>query len=282
MTTTGMAAQMLDRIRAHYLTPPRNVNPAHMTEQDALTGAVMLTEVPAPRSGRRADAIVVGLTRARAGIDGIEIKVSRADWLRELEQPIKADGWFPHTHRWWVAAPSQSLVKPEELPPGWGLMVPSARSQKRMTTVIKPVDREPEITWPVLCEIAKKMDRRRASEVAAEAGRLSKVAEQNAMAAAESSYTRRRGDEEAIGKALLDITGLEPWRLRYLDEHLADDLRSVVRAVFVAAVAADGAETDLQVLTDIVRRQLDRHRNATDQYTAALDAITNAAAGGRA
>lgn len=110
--TDGMARQMLDRIRAHYLAQPQVPQPARMTEEDTLAGAVMLTEVPAPTSGRRADAIVIGLTRARGGIEGIKTNVSRSDCLREFKQPIKADGWFPHTHRWWIAVPSSTLVSP--------------------------------------------------------------------------------------------------------------------------------------------------------------------------
>lgn len=71
------------------------------------------------------DALVMGLWPSR-GLEmwGIEIKVSRSDWLRELKAPEKCDEFFRYCHRWFVVAPA-NVVKPEELPPTWGLMVPT-------------------------------------------------------------------------------------------------------------------------------------------------------------
>lgn len=71
------------------------------------------------------DAMVMGLWPSR-GLElwGIEIKVSRGDWLRELKRPEKCEEFFRYCHRWFVVAPS-GMVKREELPPTWGLMIPS-------------------------------------------------------------------------------------------------------------------------------------------------------------
>lgn len=58
-------------------------------------------------------------------LSGIEVKVTRSDWLRELKSPRKAEAFAQHCHQWWVAAGSADVVQLEELPPGWGLLVPT-------------------------------------------------------------------------------------------------------------------------------------------------------------
>lgn len=56
-------------------------------------------------------------------IHGVEVKVSRSDWLRELKDPQKsAETMQWATHRW-LAVPLATIARPEELPEGWGLLV---------------------------------------------------------------------------------------------------------------------------------------------------------------
>jgi hypothetical protein len=55
-------------------------------------------------------------------LHGHEVKVSRADWLCELRKPEK---WLPFSEivdYWWVVAPPD-IVKLDELPTNWGLMI---------------------------------------------------------------------------------------------------------------------------------------------------------------
>lgn len=56
-------------------------------------------------------------------IHGHEVKVSRSDWLAELRDPEKSAAFRRWCDRWWLVVPDASIVKPGELPPGWGLMV---------------------------------------------------------------------------------------------------------------------------------------------------------------
>lgn len=71
---------------------------------------------------RHADAIAMQLWPSRGlTIDGIEIKVDRRDWLRELEKPSKADVIYRFCDRWYIAAPTGVVVK-TELPETWGLL----------------------------------------------------------------------------------------------------------------------------------------------------------------
>lgn len=61
-----------------------------------------------------------------------EVKVSRSDWLRELQKPHKRElAWEVSNEAWFVTAPG--VVKNGEVPEGWGHMVCSqALTMKRM------------------------------------------------------------------------------------------------------------------------------------------------------
>lgn len=74
---------------------------------------------------------------------GHEIKVSAADWRRELEQPEKAEDFARFCRRWWIVMPSKLAreCKPE-VPPAWGLM--SVSDKGRVTEVVKAPARDPE------------------------------------------------------------------------------------------------------------------------------------------
>lgn len=58
-------------------------------------------------------------------LHGHEVKVSRSDWLTELRDPTKAEAFKRYMHHWWLVVSDASIVKPGELPEGWGLMVKS-------------------------------------------------------------------------------------------------------------------------------------------------------------
>ena len=73
------------------------------------------------RRVRSADALAVSLWPSRGiWFAGIEVKVFRNDWLRELKQPDKSTEIQQFCDYWWIAAPS-GIVKIEEVPETWGL-----------------------------------------------------------------------------------------------------------------------------------------------------------------
>jgi len=73
---------------------------------------------------RTADAIAISLYRSRGkAIYGFEMKVSRADWLKELRQPEKAESIMRYCNYWALVVPDKSIVKEGELPPSWGMYV---------------------------------------------------------------------------------------------------------------------------------------------------------------
>lgn len=74
------------------------------------------------RVQRYADAIVCSCWPSRGlWIAGVEIKVSRSDWLSELRQPGKSAEIQQWCDYWWIVAPA-GLVRDGELPVAWGLL----------------------------------------------------------------------------------------------------------------------------------------------------------------
>jgi hypothetical protein len=74
---------------------------------------------------RTADAIILCLWGSdRYELMGVEIKVSRSDFLQEIKDIKKADALLRYCDRWYLAAGDSDIVKEGELPAGWGLLVP--------------------------------------------------------------------------------------------------------------------------------------------------------------
>lgn len=81
--------------------------------------------------GRETDGWAMNMWPSRGlKTHGFEVKVSRSDWLAELKDPSKADESFQFCDFWWVAAGASGVVRKEELPAGWGLMVPHRDSMR--------------------------------------------------------------------------------------------------------------------------------------------------------
>ena len=84
---------------------------------------------------RTLDALVLDryLTRGHREVAGYEVKCNRADVLRELRNPAKAEAWSRYCHRFWLVAAEPGLVTVDELPATWGLMV--VEDTTRLTVV---------------------------------------------------------------------------------------------------------------------------------------------------
>ena len=85
--------------------------------------------------GRHCDALVMSLWPSRGlDITGIEVKVRRSDWLKELGEPAKAEAIAKYCDYWFLAVGDENIVQPGELPPTWGLLVPTADGKMRCKT----------------------------------------------------------------------------------------------------------------------------------------------------
>ena len=74
---------------------------------------------------------------------GHEVKVSMADWKKELAEPEKAERFARYCRRWYVAVPSSLAVKiKDEVPPAWGLL--SLSDKGRLTETVKAPARKPD------------------------------------------------------------------------------------------------------------------------------------------
>ncbi len=80
---------------------------------------------------RTADAMAMSLWPSRGlELHGFEVKSYRSDWLRELKAPAKADELASRCHRWWVVASGVDVVRLEEVPRTWGLLIADAKGLK--------------------------------------------------------------------------------------------------------------------------------------------------------
>lgn len=80
---------------------------------------------PGRQGTRIVDGMAIGTQAATAfEIIGFEVKLNRADWLREKRDWTKAHAVGRYCDRWYLVIPKdEALVKPDELHPTWGLLV---------------------------------------------------------------------------------------------------------------------------------------------------------------
>lgn len=154
---TGLTTALFEGLKAHYRTPGDQAK-----DQD---GQILLPEVMAPNSNRMCDLLRVGMWRSRGlGIDVHEIKASRSDWLRELDDPAKAEAWWPYCSNFWVVAP-MGVVRQGELPEGWGLLNPPAGGKRRFRKAVAAASKQPKLSLSLLVEIVKRADNIRVREI---------------------------------------------------------------------------------------------------------------------
>lgn len=88
-------------------------------------------------TSRYADAVAMNLWPSRGlAIHGFEVKVSRSDWKKELNQPEKSAPIQKFCDFWHIVAP-EGLVDEADLPPAWGLLEVTPK-QKLVTRVKAP------------------------------------------------------------------------------------------------------------------------------------------------
>jgi len=86
---------------------------------------------------RSADAVAFGLYESRGHeIHIFECKANRADFLAELRDVDKSIAMASNADRFWIVAP-KGVVKKEELPANWGLMLVSRNKKGELKTRIQ-------------------------------------------------------------------------------------------------------------------------------------------------
>lgn len=184
-------------------------------------------QVPSSTGGaaRTADAVAMSVWRSRGYyFVGFEIKASRADWLRELQNPKKADPIAKMMHQWYVVVGHEDFIRPGELPQAWGLLVPYQKTLK----VAKEAERqEPDgISYAFVASLLRRASRVQSNEARDQALIIRKVEEARTAAQedarrriemARSDYARLhekvRAFEEASG-IQIDRGGLDDIRIK--------------------------------------------------------------------
>ncbi|MDO3312372.1 Uncharacterised protein [Mycobacteroides abscessus subsp. abscessus] len=262
MPSVTTTAELLTLLRRHYIKPGLD-----------LPGGVFVPEVGGNGSwgaSARADAIYVGFTTSSGRIlVGHELKISRADWLNELNKPGKADQWADQCHAWYLVVNDPAIVKPGELPPGWGLMSPGP-SRTRMdihTTAAVKADHTP--SWEAIRSVMARIDTLRAGAVAASVESRDQV--------------RRRKYEKDVAEAVerrvktMPETGEAAKRLKLIEDAIgapidwSDTVWSPDRKVDPALLARIGKAALALGGVESAIRQLGRGYNSSKEVRRLID-----------
>lgn len=223
-------------------------------------------------SKRSADAMAMGLWKSHGTeLHGFEIKASRGDWLRERNDPSKAETFARFCDRWWIVAADDVVRDVGELPPTWGLLVLRG---KGLVTIRKADKLAPEpLPRALLANLLRRSMEQAASMVRpeeVEAKVAEKLDEAVNRARMRDSYER---DELARRSAMLDkasaalgVDLTREWALPNVARALAlmtsaerradfrGELERAERYSFVAMNGAREAREKLEVIDAEIRR----------------------------
>lgn len=157
MGDAATTKHLIRRLRQHYI--------ADSADPHARKGGMFAHEVGingrwGGRGNHRCDALYAGFTSASGRtLVGHEVKVSRSDWRSELKHAGKAEFWADACHAWYIVAPTPGIVPVEELPEGWGLMVPPAAHAKRFKILkAAKVKEEHDPPWEAVRSFMARLD----------------------------------------------------------------------------------------------------------------------------
>lgn len=245
------AFQLLDALRDHYLMPGHS-----------RPGAVFLTEVTAPDRTHRADAVHVGLWASRGyTVDVCELKASRADFMRELDKPDKAEAWWAHSNTFWIVAPNASVAPPELLPTGWGLMVPG--KGRRFKVVVKAEHRDLRPTTALLAALLVSMETDRNNAIERAREQLRNQHWRDLQEARRKAASERDPDLDRRLHALREFEALvgfkltDPHHSSYGNRLNPADMAAAFKDVVSAHRVTGDAERKLQALQGCAERVLE-------------------------
>lgn len=262
MASTLKTTDLLSLLRRHYIKPGLN-----------LPGGVFVPEVGGNGSwgaSARADAIYVGFTTSSGRIlVGHELKVSRADWLNELNKPGKADQWADQCHQWWLVVNDPSIVKPGELPPGWGLMSPGTSRTRMAIHTPADVKTDHAPSWEAMRSVMARIDTLRANEIATAVESRDQARRRNYekdVAEAAERRIKTMPDNSEAAKRLKIIEDALGAQIDWSDTVWAPDRKvdpALLTRIGKAALALGGVESAV--------RQLGRDYNSTKEVRRLID-----------
>jgi hypothetical protein len=133
-TERSMIALLHERYQAASGNGPRYAGMAHVRSDAGFDAQ------------RTADYIAIDLWPSKGlTLHGHEVKISRSDWLNELKDPEKSEAFMRHVDYWWLVIADAAMVKPGELPDGWGMMTVGGDGKLR---VVKQAPRLNKVELP--------------------------------------------------------------------------------------------------------------------------------------
>lgn len=165
------------------------------------------------KANRHIDALACGIWPSVGHeVHGIEIKVSRSDWKRELADPAKAQELMRFSNRWWLACPD-GLVAPDEVPATWGILYLKENGTikvKKQAPALTPdpitrgfmmavIRNAPSVDTDLIAAIAAKNEERRQAEYEKQ---VERAVDQRVR-----SNAQRTEDAIKIAETVLALTG---------------------------------------------------------------------------
>lgn len=268
MASVTNTAELLALLRRHYIKPGLD-----------LPGGVFVPEVGGNGSwgaSARADAIFVGFTSSSGRIlVGHELKISRADWLNELNKPGKADQWADQCHAWYLVVSDPAIVKPGELPPGWGLMSPGASRTRMAVHTAAAVKTGHTPSWDAIRSVMARIDTLRANDVAdavESRDRARRSRYEKDLADAADRLVKRMPDTTEAAKRLKIIEDAIGAPIDWSDNVWAPDRKvdpDLLARIGKAAVTLGGLESAVRKLGNDYNSAKDVRR-FLDEYDAKL------------
>ncbi len=139
-----------------------------LCERYSKTGTIFLTELGDTAgfgARRRCDAFVYNIFSNEYGYggQGFEIKVSRTDLDKELQDPSKWEEIGQYCNRWWLVVGDKKILDGnlDRLPTQWGIMYPTPTRLKvyRPASELNPVPYTPDFVAAIFCRYMKQQER---------------------------------------------------------------------------------------------------------------------------
>lgn len=213
---------------------------------------------------RTADALAMHLWTTKGGIrlHGFEIKVSRSDWQKEMQDVSKSESFQRYCDYWWLVCP-EKVAKLEELPANWGLMTPGGETLKvrRPATINRapePVDRD------FLAGIFRAVHRTAPDKLAVDRARTEGY-EHGYKAAKTKTLVR---SDEALAQSLEDFEKKSGLKINgYNGEHLGRIVQLINRC------GIEGLEYSLKRVTDELERNIKNVRQMHKDFKAGIEGL---------